>query len=121
MRPQLELASLIVDDERIEEPERIHADQKSGLMSQMPMLEDPHLAVGDLRTPNLDPAHHDGWTHEHLPALHGRRDIKDLIRRPLSMTTHESGSECLVADSPLSAGVDHRVHPDSIYRTANHQ
>jgi len=53
MRPQLQLAAPVVDDERVEEPQRVHAEQQGGFLRQPPVLEDAHLAVGDARTANL--------------------------------------------------------------------
>src|SRR6185312_3840508 len=70
MRLQLQLAKPVIDDERIEQTECVHADQEGRLTGEVPVLEDPHLAVGDARPVDLDPAQDDRRAHEHLSALH---------------------------------------------------
>ena len=50
---QLEFVSTVVDDEHLEEAENIHSDQKSGLVRQVPVRKNMHVAVRDPRTLNL--------------------------------------------------------------------
>jgi len=51
-RTQLNFMAAIVDDENVEQPNDIHADENRGFFDQLPVFEDAHVAVRNSRTLN---------------------------------------------------------------------
>ena len=79
------------------------------------MLKDVHFTIGNTRATNLAPSEDNRRAYEHLTPLYSGGHIEDLVRRALNMAAHERCPERFVADTPLSAGINYRVHANLIH------
>ena len=81
MHAQVQLAPAIVDDQRIEQAERVHADQHGGLLGHLPVLEDAHVRECHVAGLDLDRPELDRWRAPSFAGLDIVRDALHLIDR----------------------------------------
>ena len=109
-RTQLNFMAAIVDDENVEQPKDVHADENRGFFDQLPVLEDAHVAVRNSRTLNRNRPKLHRWTWIGLGFLRRSGDINHIVGGTQGMPPHQCDTHGFIANGGLTTGVDDRAN-----------
>src|SRR5258706_7846020 len=100
----------IVDDQSVEHPQRIHADQDRGLADEFPLFEYVQVRKGDARIEHLDRTQFDGRSGDDLAVLGHHRRTDDLVGPSPARAAPQGVAQGEIGDRRLAAGIDDGLH-----------